>query len=821
MAEFTPHEAPAHEARQLPVPPPSKLIGRDITLARIYTQLKEKKPVLVHGPAGIGKSALAATLASAYAERPGGVLYLICDSDTTSELIVRVGRALRVAEASSTENPLSAAGTVADALKAAEPLIVLDGLLNAEATSEFLRRCAADVPVLLLNDTEIAGDWTSIRLGKLEPDQAITLFKQIAGISNIDLDTEINAVASALNYTPLALAVAAGAVREGKITPRAFFEKLPQPDGNISAPILALTGAFGALPQVQQGVLMLLGAVFTGAASLNLIRMMVGAQPDVVQGILDQLVARQLLELSTRYGQPIYRIHSTTRALMITALRSKNQLDAMRRKVASAVLQYARQNSAQGSRGQNALAAEMELFLATASWAAEDGDLDTAAQLAKDLMQAGTFVRERGYVYELLLLRRLSASSTSAFPAYSPPTAPAVVPAAPVLDDEEDELEAIEEADEAEEAEETAPDVLPMSEDTAGPLDDEDDELEDLDDEIEAPPVVTPARGPAVDRRPEVDTLLAAAKTREQAGDAEEALQDYAEALSLLEEMRDTAGQLTTLEAMSRVAARSENAKAAVNYATRGIRLSEESGDDHNKARLLGFLGDARQQLGESGEAVTAYEQALALARQKSDRRAEGVLLFKLGYAQLDEGDVNEALETWQESLTLFHAEGRRDYEGRALGGIGTAYSELGRWPEAIDHFNQAVAIARETEDDAETLLELSNLAYALVQSKQLGAAVTRYRQALYLAYETDDAGSVIATTVELARLLVESPRHLGIAELLVNAALAYDPHDQDLKRLQERIEDEREAMPDLDLKPVGGTARDYAANAWAAIDKT
>ena len=203
MADFTPLEAPAHDAKQLPVPPPIKLIGRDITLARIYAQLKESQAVLVHGPAGIGKSALAATLASAYAERPGGVLYLMCDSDTLSELIVRAGRALRVTEASTTENPLSAEGAVAAVLKATEPLVILDGLLNPEAVTEFIRRCAQKLPVLLLNDQEIAGDWMSIRLGKLEPDQAVTLFKQVAGIDSLDLDAEIGTLASHLNFTQI------------------------------------------------------------------------------------------------------------------------------------------------------------------------------------------------------------------------------------------------------------------------------------------------------------------------------------------------------------------------------------------------------------------------------------------------------------------------------------------------------------------------------------------------------------------------------------------------------------------------------------------
>ena len=821
MAEFTPLEAPAHEARQLPVPPPAKLIGRDITLARIYAQLKDSKAVLVHGPAGVGKSALAATLASAYTEQPGGVLYLVCDSDTLSELIVRVGRALRVADAISTESPLNAESAVAAALQDSKPLIVLDGLLNPEATTEFVRRCAADLPVLLLNDQEFAGDWLSIRLGKLEPDQAVTLFKQVAEIDSLDLDGDIGTLASLLNYTPLALTAAAAAVREGKLAPKAFQDKLQQPDGNISAPILAITTAFGMLPQVQQGVLMLLGSVFTGSATLGMIQLLVGAQADVTRGILDQLTARGMLEAYTRNGQPAYRIHSTTRVLMTTALKSKNQLDTMRRKVAASVLQYAKQHSAQGSRGQNALAAEMNLFLATASWAAEEGDRDTAAQLAAALMQAGTFVRERGYVYELLLLRRLSSSSTSAFPAYSPPparpapSAPAaeaedVEEAEAALNDDEDldltddgAEDAVDEAEEAEEADEDEPDD------------------EDEADEAPAPiPFDAPARPLSAERRQQVEGLIAEGRASEQAGDAEEALKSYAEALELCESGSDVPAQLSLLEAMARVAARSENAQAAVNFANRGIKLADDSGDDHNKARLLGFLGDARQQLGEGGEAVTAYEQALAIVRAKGDRRAEGVLQFKLGYAQLDEGEVAEALVTWQSVLELFRAEGRRDYEGRALGGIGTAYSEQGRWHEAIEHFTQAVQIARETDDDPEALLELSNLAYALVQNNQLGPAVTRYRQALHLAYEEDDAGAVIATTVELCRLLVESPRHLAIAELLVNTALQYDPHDHDLKQLQERIEDEREAMPGLDLAPAAGTARDYAAKAWATIDQ-
>ena len=93
MADFSSHEAPAHKAQSLPVMLPGKLIGRDVVLAQVYGQLKANKPILIYGTAGTGKTALAATLASAYTELPGGALWLNVNDSPLEELIVHVGRA--------------------------------------------------------------------------------------------------------------------------------------------------------------------------------------------------------------------------------------------------------------------------------------------------------------------------------------------------------------------------------------------------------------------------------------------------------------------------------------------------------------------------------------------------------------------------------------------------------------------------------------------------------------------------------------------------------------------------------------------------------
>src|SRR5690606_37869624 len=110
---------------------------------------------------------------------------------------------------------------------------------------------------------------------------------------------------------------------------------------------------------------------------------------------------------------------------------------------------------------------------------------------------------------------------------------------------------------------------------------------------------------------------------------------------------------------------------------------------------------------------------------------------------------------------------------------------------------------------------------YAAVQANQLGQAVLRYRQALHLAFQSNARENIVSTTVDLARLLVESPQHLDIAEMLVDSAMTHDPNDRDLKKIKERIEDERDALGyNIPQKPVMGTAQDYAANAYALLDK-
>jgi len=193
-----------------------------------------------------------------------------------------------------------------------------------------------------------------------------------------------------------------------------------------------------------------------------------------------------------------------------------------------------------------------------------------------------------------------------------------------------------------------------------------------------------------------------------------------------------------------------------------------------------------------------------------------------LGFAQLDNNDTDVAVDTWEQALQLFKDQNKRDYEGRTLGGLGSAYGDLERWAEAVSFHTSALYIARETDNKDEEALQLSNLAYAALQNEQLGEAVLRYRQALHLAYESEDEDNIVSAIVDLARLLLRGKPFIDIANLLIDDATEYEPHDRDVIQLQERIENERLLAESLGIKqrPVHGTARNYASNAYRLLEE-
>src|SRR5260221_10977343 len=169
---FTPHGAPIRDGALLPVQPPAQLIGRSRELVEIQSTLRIGASVFLSGEPGIGKTALAATVASSYvSSNIGGVLWLNAYEEDFETLLARVGRAYNAIPVGGVNTP-TYIETVRSLLEKNQPLIVLDGIIDLEAAREFMRGCATGIPTILANEFTAAGPWTPIELEALSQDDS-------------------------------------------------------------------------------------------------------------------------------------------------------------------------------------------------------------------------------------------------------------------------------------------------------------------------------------------------------------------------------------------------------------------------------------------------------------------------------------------------------------------------------------------------------------------------------------------------------------------------------------------------------------------------
>ncbi|MFZ4826164.1 MAG: tetratricopeptide repeat protein [Phototrophicaceae bacterium] len=802
MADFVSYEAPAHEATSLPVMLPGKLVGRDDALKTIYAYLKQNRPVWLHGQSGVGKTAIAATLASAFTQKPGGTLWLSVDEDSLSSLIVRVGRAYGIMEIANSENPLGMIGAVATTLMQNKPFIILDGNPLMPAVVEFVNRVAVGLPMLIVSEETTRGTWAEVEIKPLALADAVSLFQERSGLNG----EGVVEVVKLLDQSPLAIIMVAGVARVSKLDLSTLLEKLNSATES-DAVHKAIKVSFASLQSALQGILLMLGATLDGGASLEMLTLISDAGQESVQKVMTILTAIGLTSQTLRYNEPYYQMHPMLHQFIQTYLDSNDRLTTLQEKVVEATLKYAEKYANAEVRSHNKLAIEMNAFLAVAYWTAQRGRHDAVSRLVVALTQASGFINSRGFLYEVLQLQEAGSSGVSAFPANAQ-IPPEVLDNPSILDDFEDDEEA---------------DMSFLVDD------DEDFDDEDVTEDEDAP---TPLSTFAEDYPPGATTMVSTidlerrlilANELVEAGKTDDALKMFDTILQRLDEGEDEDPQLElkALKAMTQLLVKKGDYQPAILNAIRGVKLAETQNNAETLIKLLSYLGDARQQLGETGEAILTYQRALKLSREKKFRQDEVLLQTQLAFAQLDDEATDDAITNWEDALKLSRELALRQTEGKILGGLGTAYAEQKRWEEALSYYNSALHIAREQKDATEEMLQLSNLAYASVEANKLGDAVLRYRQALHLSYQSENKKEIVNNLVDLARLLAKSVLHLKIAELLVKNAAEYDAHDREVVELGKQI---AQAISDAEAKAVqfkhlSGSARLYAEAAYKLLD--
>lgn len=694
-----PHDSASNDAN-LTVQPPDPLFGRDAELNALRFMLEDRTAVLLHGPAGIGKTALAARAAQEFGEHHE-VLWFTLNNDPLHAVLNQIARAYDADVASPEDDLAEQIERVGSLLQDNQPLVVLDGRIDVRAARQLVQQSASGVPMLITSPYPLDGPWSRHEVARLDGDAANAMLLHLAG-PDLEADLmDLLALGERLGGNPLAISIAAHHLAAGAAAPGALLAQisdLPASRLNPSAEMLA--AAYRGLPSGLRGMLLLLGTSFTGGASEELLAEVGGASASVLRAGMRQLVMRGLATERIAYNQPYFTTHEVVQAFVRALLTGKHQLDALRQRHLDGLLAYVRRHTRDDTpEDYDRLTAEIDTIMAAGLYMARtrrDSALQTLIELL-DPDEPESFVNTCNYQpeFDWLLYLMVYPDSAGETPAEAQADFAPASPREPEDAAQPDEWSALEAGSPLMEPEE-APDDWPVAGDETHETMLEVDEAPG-DAALVAPPMpATSAEEPAASDEDMPDDLSAEPESPgEPEAEQDEAALLPLDIMSLAEPIAD-AEPVTDAGPIAESASESETVEvhqAPTNEPTLASMSPAADAD-----RLLEQAQQARDQ-GDTAQAIADYTQALEAYTAAEDTHGQFNALEPLAELSLARREYENALNYLEQGLRLTEDINVPQVEGHLLTLLGDLEAALGKHEGAEDAYHEALNLLRPFED--------------------------------------------------------------------------------------------------------------------------
>ncbi len=738
MAELLPLEAPVTSAAALPLRRLGRPVGRDELLRALLLRLRQSQQLVLHGAAGTGKTTVAATIANVNLQqhnRP--VLWLNCDNPPLVELIVRIARAYGDLDSCNNDNPLTRAAAVKALLDEKQPLLVLDGEIETKALAPFVKRCAADAPLVVTSAMPLAeGDWRNQPIGNLAERDAVRLFKQKAGIKDDKDDVAIQVIAAQLKQAAFPLALAARSMIIARQSAAEFSETLAAALERYDdeASMAALSISFDGLNERLRDLLLFLCATVRGEASVAFLNLLSGIASESIDMSMTILSRLFLVERFQVLGEAYYRLHPLAREFLQEWALERDRFDALRADIVDTSRDYLSVHSKKEDVIKRFMI-ELDNLIATAEWAGRNEDAELASEIVETLAPLEAQLNAQGFAYELMRLRAARDGISLEFddPPQEEPQ-PEKEPAAEFQTGEpaanEDDLALLGDDDEpplldgaielatsreAEDLDEAAPPETAADDSAFVAIDDKDLQSVNIDQLRTALNVASQNN----ETSRQLQILKAIARMQINQGRENDAIATYGDVLEIYENSEDKDGVLETLDMLAGLLVSSQSAPEAIEQVKLRTALSfaRQHEDTPRVLQILEAVGKVQIDQNREKEAVATYNEILAIHEKQDDNRGILETLDMLAGLLVRSESAVSALAQVQRGLHL--AQEIADDEAELFLQItrGDAHKALGEAALAVEAYEAALRGARHRDDMQNEALILYKLGMAYLES--------------------------------------------------------------------------------------------------------
>jgi len=251
----------------------------------------------------------------------------------------------------------------------------------------------------------------------------------------------------------------------------------------------------------------------------------------------------------------------------------------------------------------------------------------------------------------------------------------------------------------------------------------------------------------------------------QETGRHEETLPLAEDAASIYRAQADRRGEAHALDQIGMAHARVTRYREALAHFHEARIMYRAAGDQHGVADTLSHAGIACWHLGRYKDATDHLGEALSLYRAAGDRRGEAKTLNNLGRMQLLSGYHRDALKSYQHSLKIFAEIGGAQNEAILYHNIGGVYDYKGSYEQALAAYHRALVIYREIGDMPNQADVLNDIGAIYRKAECYDQALIHHEQAKLIAEEIGNQSQQVIAMRGIADVCRASGRYTEAIE--------------------------------------------------------